>query len=47
VKLVTAEEIPWEELAFTVVRRTLQHYLEDRARGTFVPRFGDLRSPTR
>ena len=47
VKLVTADEIPWDELAFTVVRRTLQHYLEDRARGTFVPRFGDLRTPTR
>src|SRR5579859_383996 len=27
VKLVTAEEIPWDELAFTVVRRTLQHFL--------------------
>jgi ADP-ribose pyrophosphatase YjhB (NUDIX family) len=47
VKLVTAAEIPWDDLAFTVVRRTLQHYLEDRERGVFVPRFGDLRSPAR
>jgi ADP-ribose pyrophosphatase YjhB (NUDIX family) len=47
VKLVTADEIPWDELAFTVVRRTLQHYLEDRARGAFVPHFEDLRTPTR
>jgi ADP-ribose pyrophosphatase YjhB (NUDIX family) len=47
VKLVTADEIPWQELAFTVVRNTLRHYLEDRARGAFVPRFGDIRSPVR
>jgi ADP-ribose pyrophosphatase YjhB (NUDIX family) len=47
VKLVTAEEIPWDALAFTVVRRTLQHFLEDRERGVFVPRFGDLRTPVR
>lgn len=47
VKLVTAEEIPWQELAFTVVRRTLEHFLEDRKRGVFVPRFGDIRSPVR
>ncbi|HSN20543.1 MAG TPA: NUDIX domain-containing protein [Usitatibacter sp.] len=47
VKLVTAEEIPWHELAFTVVRRTLEHFLEDRERGVFVPRFGDIRAPVR
>ena len=47
VKLVTAAEIPWNELAFTVVRRTLEHFLEDRERGVFVPRFGDLRAPLR
>ena len=47
VKLVSAEEIPWHELAFTVVRRTLEHFLEDRARGHFVPHFGDLRTPVR
>lgn len=47
VKLVTAEEIPWDQLAFQVVRRTLQHFLEDRAQGRFVPHFGDLRAPVR
>jgi len=47
VKLVTADEIPWEQLAFTVVRRTLEHYLEDRKRGVFVPRFGDIRRPVK
>lgn len=47
VKLALANEIPWDELAFTVVRRTLEHFLADRERGVFVPRFGDIRPPSR
>jgi ADP-ribose pyrophosphatase YjhB (NUDIX family) len=47
VKLVLEDEIPWDELAFAMVRRTLQHFLEDRRRGVFVPRFGDIRPPQR
>ena len=47
VKLVTEAEIPWDQLAFTMVRRTLEHYLEDRKTGVFVPRFGDVRPPQR
>ena len=47
VKLVTAGEIPWNELAFTMVRRTLEHYIEDRKTGVFVPRFGDIAPPQR
>jgi len=47
VKLVTEAEIPWKELAFTMVRRTLEHYLEDRKTGVFVPRFGDIFPPNR
>jgi len=47
VKLVTEDEIPWDELAFTMVKRTLQHFLEDRRQGVFVPRFGDIRPPAR
>ena len=47
VKLVTADEIPWEQLAFQMVKRTLEHFLEDRKRGPFVPRFGDIRPPQR
>jgi len=35
VKLVTAEEIPWSELAFPVVRETLERYLEERVHGQF------------
>ncbi len=42
VKLVTGDQIPWDDLAFTVVRRTLEHFLADRERGRFVPHFGDI-----
>ena len=35
VKLVTEQEIPWDELAFPVMRRTLQLFIEDRKRGSF------------
>ncbi len=47
VKLVTEGEIPWNDLAFTMVRRTLEHFIEDRRSGLFVPRFGDIRPPQR
>jgi ADP-ribose pyrophosphatase YjhB (NUDIX family) len=47
VKLVTESEIPWDQLAFTMVKRTLTHFLEDRKTGVFVPRFGDIRPPQR
>jgi ADP-ribose pyrophosphatase YjhB (NUDIX family) len=47
VKLVTEDEIPWDTLAFAMVRRTLEHFLADRRTGIFVPRFGDIRPPQR
>jgi ADP-ribose pyrophosphatase YjhB (NUDIX family) len=47
VRLVSADEIPWDQLAFEMVRRTLRHFLEDRKTGIFVPRFGDIRPPGR
>ncbi len=47
VKLVTEAEIPWDQLAFTMVRRTLEHFFEDRRRGRFVTRFGDILPPQR
>ena len=43
VKLVTESEIPWDRLAFAMVKRTLEHFLEDRRTGIFVPRVGDIR----
>ena len=47
VKLVREDEIPWDQLAFQMVRRTLEHFLEDRRKGVFVPHFGDIRPPNR
>ncbi len=47
VKLVTEDEIPWGELAFAMVKRTLEHFLQDRKTGIYVPRFGDIRPPQR
>ncbi len=47
VKLVTESEIPWDQLAFAMVKRTLTHFLEDRKTGVFVPRFGDIMPPQR
>lgn len=47
VKLVAEDEIPWDDLAFVMVRRTLEHFLADRQSGIFVPRFGDIRPPER
>ena len=35
VALVTEAQIPWDELAFTVVTKSLQLFLGDRARGRF------------
>jgi ADP-ribose pyrophosphatase YjhB (NUDIX family) len=47
VKLVAEDEIPWDQIAFTMVKKTLEHFLEDRKGGIFVPRFGDIRPPQR
>jgi len=47
VKLVTEDEIPWDQLAFAMVRRTLEHFIADRKRGAFVPHFGDIHPPQR
>ncbi|ODS22792.1 ADP-ribose pyrophosphatase [Candidatus Endobugula sertula] len=35
VALFSEEEVPWEELAFSVVKKTLQHYFMDRKTGEF------------
>lgn len=37
-------EIPWDDLSFRTVSTTLQHFLEDRRRGTFVPHRYSLES---
>jgi hypothetical protein len=30
-----------------MVKRSLEHFIEDRRTGVFVPRFGDIRPPHR
>ena len=47
VKLVTEDEVPWDELAFTMVRLTLRHFFDDRKAGGFTFRSGDIRTPPR
>jgi len=47
VRLVKEEEIPWDTLAFAMVKRTLEHFIHDRRAGSFVTRFGDIRAPHR
>ena len=42
VRLFQEHEIPWDELAFPVVRDTLQHYFSDRSSGVYPVRVGDI-----
>lgn len=35
VELFAQEDIPWGELAFPVIKKTLEHYFEDRQQGRF------------
>ena len=42
VGLFTQSEIPWDELAFPVITRTLQHYFEDRLSGDFPIREAEI-----
>lgn len=46
VALFTADEIPWDELSFPVVRDTLRYWCEDRVRHDYPVRMGDIRVPT-
>jgi len=43
VKLVTLDEIPWDQLAFAMVKKTLEFYIEDLKTGVFKQRVGDIR----
>ncbi len=35
VRLFSEHDIPWDEIAFPVIEKTLRHYLADRAKGQF------------
>lgn len=43
VKLFTKQEMPWDELAFTVIRETLRLYFKDLPTGRFPLHTGDIR----
>jgi ADP-ribose pyrophosphatase YjhB (NUDIX family) len=48
VRLFDETEVPWQELAFAVVKKTLELYFEDRARQSYPVRMFDVRySPER
>ncbi len=42
VRLMPIEAIPWDQLAFPVIRETLQRYVEDTARAQFQVHFGAI-----
>ena len=42
VALFSETEIPWDEIAFPVVKSTLSHYFEDRRTGLFPVRMFDI-----
>ena len=46
VKLFTQDEIPWENLAFMTIRRTLTHYFQDRVNGNFPVHLGVINKKT-
>jgi len=41
-RLFKEDEIPWDEIAFITVRRTLHHYFDDRRRGEFQFHMGTI-----
>lgn len=50
VALFAEQDVPWDDLAFPVVRETLEHYFADRDSGVFPVRSRDIvidRDPTR
>ena len=47
VRLFAEHEIPWDELAFPVVKDTLEHYFRDRRAGIYPVHMGDIRGPRR
>ena len=42
VALFSEQEIPWDELAFPVINKTLEHYFADRTNGTFPVHYENL-----
>ncbi len=45
VKMVSTAELPWDDLAFAVIREVLKIYIEDLRRGSFPFRVIDMDAP--
>ncbi len=45
VRLFSEDEIPWDEIAFEVIKQTLQHYFADRKKGEYPFKVLDLKMP--
>ena len=43
VRLFDEKDIPWEDIAFEVIKQTLEHYFQDRKKGLFPFKIFDLR----
>jgi hypothetical protein len=43
VRLFDEHQIPWDEIAFKVIRQTLDHFLSDRKKSDFPFQICDLR----
>jgi hypothetical protein len=42
VRFFPEKDIPWDQIAFTVIEETLQHYFRDRPAGLFPFHIGDI-----
>ena len=45
VKLLSKDEIPWDQIAFRAVRFSLEHYFAERTSGKFSLHIGELSTP--
>ncbi|SDU53361.1 NUDIX hydrolase [Desulfobacula phenolica] len=43
VRLFDENDIPWDDIAFEVIKQTLEHYFQDRKKGNFPFKIFDLR----
>ena len=43
VRLFEKHEVPWDDLAFPVIQKALQHYFDDLEKGTFSFHMGDIK----
>ncbi|MGD9199629.1 MAG: hypothetical protein PVH97_15160, partial [Desulfobacterales bacterium] len=47
VRFFSESEIPWDEIAFTVIEATLRQYFKDKPAGLFLFHMGDILPKTR